>query len=768
MILDAKLKYLMGKILQRGRCRSQDFRCLFIRMFRMDRARELQDLSPASRALEWIRAHELPTGGIRVHSRHACASPEATGYLIPTLLQYGERELTLRLVRWLLCIQRADGSYPGPDDGKSYVFDTGQVLRGLLAAIEIEPRAKDAAMRAADYLCREMHDQGRGGFGNRYGGIIPESVHLYVLPPLLQAAEVFQNPRYREMAENCMAYYLSHPDFLRVDDLTHFLAYQLEALIDLGRADLAIPVLDELEKQQKSDGSVRGVGGAKWVCAPGLAQLAICWYKIGRWEPADKALAWLERHQRPSGGFLGSYGPGASYFPSVEIPWAAKYYLDAHRLRVLSFMERNANIFPSEVSLEDGRLQAILAVIRPGDRVVEVGCGKGRFLKAIRQVYPDTQCTGVDISPALLAHLPPDIERLEGALECVPCPDDSFDVVFSVEAIEHSANVEAAVRELIRIARPGGWVIIVDKQQSAWGRLACPPWERWPDADYLARLLRRGCDNVSYQAVSYDGHPADGLMLVWRGQKRSRLTGSEWHEVLISPSSQQAVVERVRHGRLSEWAQLILLETSPGEKVLEIGSVTGEISLHLAQAGREVTALDYSAESLAFIQRCAADLGVTIKTVQADASQPLPFTDDQFDCVWSSGLLEHFTPDERRKMLREWARITRGKVIALVPNAACVAYRAGKAYQEEQGIWPYGLEMPILSLRDDFKAAGLHVVSEYSVGAKHALSFLPPQHPLRKSLFAWMESMSPEELRDCNQGYLLVTIGTKYHEGYKC
>jgi len=90
-----------------------------------------------------------------------------------------------------------------------------------------------------------------------------------------------------------------------------------------------------------------------------------------------------------------------------------------------------------------------------------------------------------------------------------------------------------------------------------------------------------------------------------------------------------------------------------------------------------------------------------------------------------------------------------------------VDYRVGKALAEWEDRWPYGLKIPVLSLRDDFEAAGLQVVSEYSVGARHALNFLPTDHPLRKALSAWMESLSTEELKDCHQGYLLVTIGLK-------
>jgi len=731
------------------------------RLNRLGKSRAGNYLSPPARALRWTRAHELPTGGIRVHSTHPNAYPEVTGYIIPTLLRYGERDMATRLARWLLCIQRGDGAYTDPDRGEPYTFDTGQVLRGLLAVADFVPGALEAARRAADYLLSQMVDGGSGGFVPRYSGTIPESVHLYVLPPLFQAAEILRKPEYREAAERCLEYYCAHRDALQLSTLTHFLGYELEALIDLGRADMAIPILNALREQQAADGSVRAREGVEWVCIPGLAQLAVCWYKVGQWEPADRAMVWLEAHQQPSGGFLGSYGRRASYFPEVELSWAVKFYLDAHLLRVTSFFDRNAHIFPDFISRDDGRVQAILSVVRPNDRVLEVGCGKGRFLKVIREVYPNVECTGVDISSTMLAYLPSDIQALQGSLESIPCPDNHFDVVFSVEAIEHSPNPKAAVLEMIRVTRPGGWVIIIDKQRTHWGRLKCPPWERWPEAKELCQWLNKGCDHVSVKPVSYDGKPPDGLMVVWSGRKRSQLSGSDWDQVLFSPSSHRAVVNRVRYNQLSEWAQVILLETSPGEKVLEIGSGTGEISLHLAKAGRIVTALDISAESLEFVRSCAAELGIKIGTIQADATQPLPFMDDEFDCVWSSGLLEHFTADERRSMLREWKRITRGKVIAMVPNAACVAYRTGKKYQEERGIWSYGLEIPILSLREDFEAAGLHVVSEYSVGARHALIFLPAKHPLRKALSEWIDSLSPEELRDCNQGYLLVTIGLK-------
>lgn len=195
--------------------------------------------------------------------------------------------------------------------------------------------------------------------------------------------------------------------------------------------------------------------------------------------------------------------------------------------------------------------------------------------------------------------------------------------------------------------------------------------------------------------------------------------------------------------------------------MLEIGSGSGEISLALALAGRSVALLDISADSLAFARGCAQYLGVHVDVIQADAMQPLPFAGNAFDAVWSSGLLEHFTEPERHPMLADQARVTRRRVLSLVPNAASLAYRIGKDMQEADGTWIYGIEVPVHTLRDEFRAAGLQPLPEFSVGAHHALNFLPVGHALRNELARWMADKSDAALGTYNQGYLLVTIGVK-------
>ncbi|MCM1264173.1 MAG: class I SAM-dependent methyltransferase, partial [Butyrivibrio sp.] len=98
-------------------------------------------------------------------------------------------------------------------------------------------------------------------------------------------------------------------------------------------------------------------------------------------------------------------------------------------------------------------------------------------------------------------------------------------------------------------------------------------------------------------------------------------------------------------------------------------------------------------------------------------------------------------------------------MVSIIPNAASIAYRTGKAMMEQNGTWEYGLELPQYTLQSEFEHAGFHVIREYTIGAEHALEFLPQKFWLRKAMEQWLKENPTED--DCRQGYLLVTLGEK-------
>lgn len=155
-------------------------------------------------------------------------------------------------------------------------------------------------------------------------------------------------------------------------------------------------------------------------------------------------------------------------------------------------------------------------------------------------------------------------------------------------------------------------------------------------------------------------------------------------------------------------------ETEKGWSLLELGVGTGVQSARLEDAGRIVSGLDSSDE---IIGRVYGRFPTSFAALRvADVTKRFPFKEKTFDCVWSSGLLEHFTEDELTHIMSESVRLSRKRVISLVPNAKCIAYMEWKKSKEDNGTWEYGLEIPRDTMRPFFENAGLKDIREYSVG----------------------------------------------------
>ena len=102
----------------------------------------------------------------------------------------------------------------------------------------------------------------------------------------------------------------------------------------------------------------------------------------------------------------------------------------------------------------------------------------------------------------------------------LPYPDEVFEAAYATESLEHAVDIKKAVDEMCRVVKPGGKIVIIDKNAEHWGRMKTPEWERWFKRDELEKLLRRHCSKVESQFISYweDVEP-DGLFLAWLAEK---------------------------------------------------------------------------------------------------------------------------------------------------------------------------------------------------------------------------------------------------------
>jgi ubiquinone/menaquinone biosynthesis C-methylase UbiE len=155
-----------------------------------------------------------------------------------------------------------------------------------------------------------------------------------------------------------------------------------------------------------------------------------------------------------------------------------------------------------------------------GKRVLDVGCGKGRFARVFREQEPEVEIWGLDISEEMLRYVPEGIHTKAGSMTELPFESDFFDGAYATESLEHAVEIGRAVSEICRVVKPGGRIAIIDKNAEHWGRLETPEWEKWFTRKELEKLLSRDCREVSSRLISYweDVEP-DGLFLAWLAVK---------------------------------------------------------------------------------------------------------------------------------------------------------------------------------------------------------------------------------------------------------
>lgn len=497
----------------------------------------VKNLEVFHRAVAWIKENSFQDRGIITTTQNRVPYPEVSGYFIPTLLYWGYRDLAITYAKWLCSIQNEDGSFMDSNNKTPYVFDTAQIMKGLLAIRNLLPDVDEYIIRGCNWLVSRINGDGRflafkediWGDGSTYS----ELIHLYCLSPIMEAGKAFSIPMYEEAVSRCKNYYLKNEreKILDFHLLSHFYAYVIEGLLDLSETDLAHEAMNHVAEIQDSSGAVPGYKNQKWICSTGLFQFSLIWFRLGEIDRGEKAFRYACKLQNKTGGWYGSYlspnalDEGNDYFPFAEISWANKYFLDALRYRGEVTFDAQADSFLNYIDKDSSAYQTIRKVVSTRKEkmdsplcIAEVGCGKGRYVKALLEDYPKERYTAIDISEKVMSYIDDkSILILKGSLTCIPALDRVYDITYTCEALEHAIAIENAIREMARVTKRGGVIIVLDKYKEMADAYIVDEWEQYFDEFELKTIMLNYCRDV--QVIHGIDHVIGGQgMTAWIGE----------------------------------------------------------------------------------------------------------------------------------------------------------------------------------------------------------------------------------------------------------
>jgi len=209
----------------------------------------------------------------------------------------------------------------------------------------------------------------------------------------------------------------------------------------------------------------------------------------------------------------------------------------------------------------------------PGDRILEVGCGSGVLCRMIAPyLQPNGHMVGLDISPQFLIEaqkyafqegIEDQITFECGAGESLPYLNATFDSAFAARLLLHVANPDVVVREMTRVVRSGGRVVVMDwdfdsvivdhPERELTRRLL--HWrndhrggDNWSGRQLWRRMVSAGLQSLTVQPVVTVVHnESDGLtQSLWRAAQVSRDGGaitSNEHDAWVGE-----LKERIRGG----------------------------------------------------------------------------------------------------------------------------------------------------------------------------------------------------------------------------
>lgn len=478
---------------------------------------------PAAAAVSWLTRHSesklpLETSGATLAESAECMA---------TLARFGQWHAVDPVLHRLLSNQQEHGGWgDSPSERHNFVL-TSRILAALPCCIDRDRRVHSAVERGVDHLVQFLDGDGGVSFAPSLNSFDPQGPHhlpgeLLIQSAFYRAGQALGDSRMMRRAQDAFRRSFNHADLFSFRKSMESVAQSIHALAELGKEDLA-GLMARAAASNFARGNLLFTRLAlRRMPLPSAAALASAFYRTGLRDVADLLMLLLKSRQAADGGFC--VARKSDRVETLPADWGAvRLFLEASHWQVCSAFEQETDPLPAEIELADGRLQAVrrfVAGLPRNARVADVGCGNGRFLKVLAREFPQVSWVGIDPVPGMISNLPESIDFRRGSILSLPARDGEFDGVFAVESLEHSLLPEHALRELCRVVRPSGKVLVIDKERSFFALSQHQPWEIWFTPEEVCGPLGEYCPQVTVKPIAlHPGQQPDGLFLAWEGTR---------------------------------------------------------------------------------------------------------------------------------------------------------------------------------------------------------------------------------------------------------
>jgi ubiquinone/menaquinone biosynthesis C-methylase UbiE len=155
----------------------------------------------------------------------------------------------------------------------------------------------------------------------------------------------------------------------------------------------------------------------------------------------------------------------------------------------------------------DAKLAVRLSGLRPGERVVDVGCGPGIAVRYAARL--GARVTGVDPAPVmlrvarLLTWRQRKVRYANGAAEEIPLPDGCISVVWSIATVHHWSDIDTGLREGHRVLLSGGRLVAIERSAEPGARgHASHGWTEEQATAFADRCRQLGFSDVRVERAT--------------------------------------------------------------------------------------------------------------------------------------------------------------------------------------------------------------------------------------------------------------------------